>query len=522
MKVETIHLGYSIPAGEGVAIPLRHTVVTGQSQEAGKTTALEALIHRSGLRAITFITKRGEGAFAEGARVEAYFRERADWQFVSAVLEAQMRERMKFERAWIMKASKGAKTLADVQRNVREFAKTAKGLNADMYLQLDAYLDIVVPEISAHVFAPRVDLRAGINVMDLTAFRSEMQALIIRSVLEWVFEREENVITIIPEAWEFIPQQRNSPVKIAAVQLIRKGAGLKNYVWLDSQDIAGVDKELLRQMPVWLLGVQRERNEVKRTLDQIPDSIAKPKAADLMTLNVGEFFACYGTHAIKTYVQPRWINEAGARGIAQGIGSIHDHVAPTRKVEMSENGKVSREVIQKLDLVLHRIDRVEARVSAIENRPAAASGSAAAFAVGLAQPSAPNLSFQPSPNGSEYDMADFEEFYQKTVARLRQEAPELIQVLAISPEIEVTFERKTFEYDAGSPKGALMRLIAEGWLDEPGSPNKLYVELRRLGVSVAKPTVYGWCKEFSKSGLLTVEGDGYKIAPNVKKSIKEK
>jgi hypothetical protein len=235
MKAATIHLGYSIPGGEGVAIPLRHTVVTGQSQEAGKTTALEALIHRSGLRAITFITKRGEGAFAEGARVEPYFRERADWQFVSAVLEAQMRERMKFERAWIMKASKGARTLADVQRNVRELAKTAKGLNADMYLQLDAYLDIVVPEISAHVFAPRVDLRAGINVMDLTAFRSEMQALIIRSVLEWVFEREENVITIIPEAWEFIPQQRNSPVKIAAVQLIRKGAGLKNYVWLDSQ-----------------------------------------------------------------------------------------------------------------------------------------------------------------------------------------------------------------------------------------------------------------------------------------------
>jgi hypothetical protein len=288
-----------------------------------------------------------------------------------------------------------------------------------------------------------------------------------------------------------------------------------------ARDIAGVDKELLRQMPVWLLGVQRERNEVKRTLDQIPDSIAKPKAADLMTLNVGEFFACYGTHAIKTYVQPRWINEAGARGIAQGVSSIHDYAAPAAKVEKSENGKVSREVMQKLDLVLNRIERVEARIGKLEERPRAP--------VAVVPTAIPpeNLVFSSPPipsssNGSEYDMADFEEFYEKTVARLRKEAPELIQVMAISPEIQVTFERKTFEYDAGSPKGALMKLIAEGWMDSPTSPNKLYVELRRLSVSVAKPTIYAWCKDLSKSGLLTVEGDGYKIAPNVKKSIKEK
>ena len=48
-------LGYEVGTGNAVEIPLRHLAVTGQTQEAGKTTTLEALISRSGLRAVTFI-----------------------------------------------------------------------------------------------------------------------------------------------------------------------------------------------------------------------------------------------------------------------------------------------------------------------------------------------------------------------------------------------------------------------------------------------------------------------------------
>src|ERR1043166_6190508 len=142
-----IHLGYEIGTGKPVEIPCRHMVVTGQTQEAGKTTTLEALISRSGLPAIAFVTKRGEQSFSNARRIDPYFRERADWQFVASVLEATMRERLKFERAWIMRASKGAKTLADVHANVRRLMKDAKGLSADIYLTLDNYLEIVVPRI---------------------------------------------------------------------------------------------------------------------------------------------------------------------------------------------------------------------------------------------------------------------------------------------------------------------------------------------------------------------------------------
>jgi hypothetical protein len=36
-----------------------------------------------------------------------------------------------------------------VQRNVRKAMETAKGMSADVYLTLDAYLEAVVPQIAA-------------------------------------------------------------------------------------------------------------------------------------------------------------------------------------------------------------------------------------------------------------------------------------------------------------------------------------------------------------------------------------
>jgi hypothetical protein len=52
----SIHLGYVVGTGEPVEIPLRHTAVTGQTQESGKTTTLEGLISRSGLQAVAYVT----------------------------------------------------------------------------------------------------------------------------------------------------------------------------------------------------------------------------------------------------------------------------------------------------------------------------------------------------------------------------------------------------------------------------------------------------------------------------------
>lgn len=328
--MKTIPLGFEVGTGAPLAVPLNHTVITGQTQMAGKTTALEALISRSGLRALTFITKRGEGSFRDAQRVDPYFREQADWQFVASILEASRGEKLKFERAWIIRASKGARTLADVQRNVRKAMETAKGMSADVYLTLDAYLDAVVPQIARVQWATKIALAAGVNAMDLTALNVEMQHLVIKSCLDWVLNHEENTVVVVPEAWKFIPQGRGTPVKLAAESYIRQAAGLGNYLWLDSQDIAGVEKIILKSVWVWILGVQRESNEIKRTLAQIPANVKKPKPEQIATLELGQFFSCWGTHSIKTYVQPAWMDEPEAKLIALGKASVSS--APLRAV----------------------------------------------------------------------------------------------------------------------------------------------------------------------------------------------
>jgi len=99
---EEIKLGYAIGTGVVVTVKPSHIVATGITQLSGKTTTLEALITRSKSRAIVFKTKVGESGFTEGTVIPPYFKERSDWQYVSSLLEATLKERLKCERAWII------------------------------------------------------------------------------------------------------------------------------------------------------------------------------------------------------------------------------------------------------------------------------------------------------------------------------------------------------------------------------------------------------------------------------------
>src|SRR5690242_19789476 len=111
---DQIHLGFEVGSGAPVAIPLRHMAITGMTQEAGKTTTLEALVQRASVTALAFVTKRGESSFASRqSMTQPYFRDRADWQFVSSIIDATLQEKNKFLRPWIMRICRTTKTLAD-------------------------------------------------------------------------------------------------------------------------------------------------------------------------------------------------------------------------------------------------------------------------------------------------------------------------------------------------------------------------------------------------------------------------
>jgi len=331
-------LGYEIGTGNPIYIKRSHLIATGITQLSGKTTTQEALIKRSSSQAVVFKTKVGETGFTEGTIIPPYFKERSDWQYVSSLLEATLKERLKFERAWIINVCKNANSLLEVKANIDK--KLAEGklnqLSHNIYTTLQAYFELILPQLQYANFSRTLTLQHGINIMDLERYSVEIQSLIIRSVLETVLTEFKNVIIVMPEAWKFLPQGRGNPCKQAAEAFIRQGATNGNYLWIDSQDMAGVDKTPLKQVSTWILGLQQERNEVEHTLDQIPlPSKMKPKPEEIMTLKRGHFILATPDLTKKVYVQPSWLNSETAQNIAIGKVDVETVKRPEKLVSIT-------------------------------------------------------------------------------------------------------------------------------------------------------------------------------------------
>jgi len=530
-----IPLGFEVGTAAPVAIPRMHLCICGQTQQAGKTTALEGLITRSGLRALTFITKRGESSFAGGRRIGPYFRERADWQFVASILEASRHEKLKFERAWIIRASRGARTLADVHANVRRALHTAKGLSGDVYLTLDAYLADVVPQIGRVKWASSLELTAGVNVVDLAALSVEMQHLVIRSALEWILEREHDTVVVIPEAWAFIPQGRGTPVKLAAEAYVRQGAALGNLLWLDSQDIGGIDKTILRSVGTWILGVQREANEIKRTLSNIPASVKKPSAAALATLELGQFFACWGNHTIRTFARPAWMAEELARQVATGAIDVRNAAAIAgvgvlkRALDTPDTADTAHAPHEDPTVTKAEADRLVAELEQLRAENANLRHRLEELEAPLHREASPFVPPRTSTSGTGKtytfeESRDAEAMYQAIKARLVKEVPALLRVLVDEPALEVEITRQVITVEGSALKGRIARLILDGFFDGEGkTQGATRTELKRTGPDVNQGNLWRTVSELVRDGFLTAEaGNLYRAVPAMKRNIRER
>ena len=222
-----------------------------------------------------------------------------------------------------MKATQGTKTLREVLENVQMLRSEAtKQLPENVYTALEEYLKIVVPQIEKFRFSKTLQIIDGINVMDLTEMTLELQGLVIQSTMEYVLTNLHETILIVPEAWEHIPQGRNTPVKLYAETFIRKGAAIGNYLFIDSQDIAGIDKMPLRQCNNWILGRQREGHEVERVREQIGRT--KIDAEEIRSLPLGHFIAILGDDIKKVYVLPAGVPSKIGRRVAMGEMTVSD------------------------------------------------------------------------------------------------------------------------------------------------------------------------------------------------------
>jgi len=333
-----IKLGYEIGTGEEVGINPSHVIVTGVTQLSGKTTTLHALIKRSGLKAIVFKTKIGEKSFTEGTEIPPFFRDRSDYEFVKSLIEAYAKEKLFLEKGTLMRLCKGSVSLVDIKKRVDDELSEGKlrGLKEEIHTRLQHYLENLIPQIQYANLSKTLQIYDGINIMNLERFSEEAQSLIIQSVADEVLKTMHDVIMVIPEAWKFLPQKYNNPCKRVVESYIRQGATNGNYVWIDSQDMAGVDKIPLKQISTWILGYQQERNEVKHTLDEISlPKKSKPTEDEIMGLRKGHFFLSSYEGVKKVYVQPLWIDDADAQKIAKGLLDVADFPAPNSLVSFN-------------------------------------------------------------------------------------------------------------------------------------------------------------------------------------------
>lgn len=512
---QTIHLGYEVGTGKPVEIPLAHTFVTGQTQLSGKTTTLRAIVIRSGCKAIAFITKRGESF--DGRRIAPYLPREGDkpihWRLVETILASALGQRaMKYERFWIVNAAKGACSLVDVRRNVDRLKAKAKGSTADVYELIGEYLDLVLPEMRELAASDVLDLQPGLNVMDLASVGPQLQALVIRAALEQINSKLKGVLTVFPEAWEFAPRSRSAPAKDEAIAMARKGAVLGNFLLCDSQDIAGVDTVVRQAASVWILGVQRELNELKRTLASIPAGIAKPKAAEVATLDLGQFFACWGREVVRVYVQPVWMSDNEAKGIA--LGNIPLPVYASNKSdpepEPMEDDAVSPREAEEL-----RSENAE-----LKERIAELERIVAAHDDGPAKPVESN-GFR---SLTSHDLAASgvaSTLYDMILKRLLSE-PKLLAVSKRRSEIEVSESVERIDVDGKTLRGRVALLITKGFFDEPTTASAAFTELQRTGFSTAKPNVYKECDNLTSLGFLTKEKDGYQTVKEMKVNVVRK
>jgi hypothetical protein len=485
MPKKTILLGFEAGTGAEVKIPFHHTIVTGTTQLSGKTTTLEALVSRSNARAIAFRTKRGEADFTEAHRHAPFFKERSDWQYVQSLLEATMRERLKFERSWIIRASKNTRSLEDVHANVVRELETARGISEGVYTNLKAYLDIVLPQIRHINFATELNLVPGLNIMDLEGMSEEVQGLVIASTLEAIHKRERGVVSIVPEAWKFVPQGRHTPVQVVIEKLGREGAVIGNLVWLDSQDITGVDKPTLKNFDIWILGRQREVNEVQRTLSQIPlPKKAKPSPEDVAQLPLGHFVACFGNDVKIVYVQPAWLPAKVAADIAKD-SSLLETAQEYQPKPKSPDNMESQEISE----LRRQLNEANQTIAELRQRPGDKEPPVQEPPAKAAAPSVSNDTATAAAPGD-------------GVVRVGP-----LSFDAVERAVSITFSQEPASFETAGVRGRIMFALVHDLKNQPSREKEIITTMAERGWNHIRQTVAPELSKLVKAGYL-IRNDG--------------
>jgi len=318
-----ILIGFEVGTGEAVHIDPDHMLVTGLTQQTGKTTTLNALIYRSGRRAVAFRTKRGEIDMDVARQLQPFYKEprrrgrQIDWMYVKELLGATLERSMDWHEEWIMRSCEGATSLSEVYANIKTLQEESRrAFDQGQYLRLEKYFEIILPQLEQRTWATTLPLVKGVNLMDLEALSFEMQCLVIERTIDHVLAKMKDIIVVLPEARKFIPLMRKTPVTGTAVRMAAEGAVLDLDLWVDSQTYSSVNNEVRKQCGTQIHGFQTDNNEA----NTVRDLLGKRWRSEFVKgLRLGHFLVKTKDKRHKhVYVLPAGVPEEMGRKVACG------------------------------------------------------------------------------------------------------------------------------------------------------------------------------------------------------------
>lgn len=319
---------YKVGSGEPVDLPLHHMIVFGMTEFSGKTTMIEAAISASGYRGLTFRAKRGELGFEGAKKIPIFFDDRGlvTWRNLIGLMTAMFSDKIdrepgvKYAIQTVCKRPTQAKTLREIYERAKQKQSEEKpgSFKEEVFGKLVNYLEEVIPELEKIHYTDKLELgNEGLYMMDLEGLSDAVKNLIIASTARKIYTDLSNIICVIPEVKKYIPAKIGTPVKWVITLILSEGRSVGNYVWLDTQNMKGIDKEPPRNIDIRLFGRQPDAYEIRELQKALPMEPDPPSVKEMMTLDVGQFYAKLKNEFVKVYARPVWLPEEIAVRVAK-------------------------------------------------------------------------------------------------------------------------------------------------------------------------------------------------------------
>lgn len=337
-----IHIGLEVRPefGVEVVIPKTHTFISGITRSGKSVTARKILSHIGKTLIIDCKTPRDyEGV---GVEIPLYIEDRSDPLMIKRLLESSSRLWLRKEFPELIDLCKFGKTWEGVYEATKrklewKDPKTGRGVHPVVKERLEVLeflLGKLIQEMTALKFSKELVLPSEICVMDVHKLSLGLQQLVVHSVLSKILKdfTDENVL--VDEGHRFTPETKPSAARDSVTLFIQEGAAKRNFLYMSDQTITGIDKDVLKQMHVWILGCQTEKNEADRTLDQLTKDIGL-KRRDVYQLRVGHFLVNTREWTKLAYIVPDGMNEELAFKVLRG--EIKPEEAFSQLLEVDED-----------------------------------------------------------------------------------------------------------------------------------------------------------------------------------------